>query len=379
MKRIFLYLFFILGLLLLFSVSTGAQRVYEFSLSEGEDAAESAIDKFIDSIPDEIKDELPKNEKIKDFQSYDASYFADAFRKGINDALEPALGTVSVLVGAVIISGAFSLFADTVCQSSLKSAFSFLSSLCVSLYIFDGMRRVFDTVESLLKVLSDTMLAVIPMMEAVYIGGGNLTSAAVTSSGVSLMIGFTEALFSKVLEPAVYTLFILSVISAITKNPCIGFLTKSAKGLLGASVLIIMTLMSFVLSMQSSAGAAQDSFVQKTVRFAVGNYIPIVGGTVADSFSVFSGSIGVIKQNCSVVAIAAMIVAFLPPFCVVLAGELAVGMAGSVSGMLGCERESALLSECKSICNLLLAICVGAVVMYIIAIGIFCKTPLAMG
>ena len=139
-----------------------------------------------------------------------------------------------------------------------------------------------------------------------------------------------------------------------------------------------MTLMSFVLAMQASAAGAVDNFGVKTIKFAIGNYLPLVGAPLADSFSLLSGSLGVIKQSCGVVGIAALFVAFLPPFAVILMNRIAVGLAGGAASALGCRREGELLEECKGICTLLVAVASGAVVMYIIAVGIFIKTPLAV-
>ena len=375
MKKIILILILAFSV---FSVSVSAENVYEFELRDAEGEAEGILDEFIDSIPDEIKDELPKNDSVKEFSSYDFEFYAEEVVNAVKGAIKPAIKTVSVLLGTVILSSVFSVFAGTVAGDSMKGVFSFCSTLCVALSIYNALETVFSTVSVLLKALSETMVAILPVMEVMYIRGGNLTTAAVTSTGINLMIGFTESLFAKVIEPAVYSVFVMSLVSSVTKNGGIAFMVKTLRGILTAVILIIMTLMSFVLSMQTSAGASADTFAVKTIKFAIGNYVPIIGGTVAESFSLLSGSLGVIKQSCGIIAIAVLIIAFLPPFCTILLNRIAVGLSGAAAGALGCERESVLLEECKGICTMLMSICAGAVVMYIIALGVFCKTPMAI-
>lgn len=378
MKKILTFTGILIFLLFLFNITVSAEEVYEFKLNDADKTAEGIFEEFLNSIPEDIKKELPESDYDTIFEEYDQEYFFEKISDSIQAAVGPTVKTVALLLGIVILSAVFNVFANNISDDKLKGIFSFCSSLCVALSIFSSMKTVFDTVKTLLDSLSKTMLALIPAMEAVYIQGGNLTGAAVTSTGVNIMIGFTESLFSKIIEPCIYVAFILAVVGAVTKNPGIAFMVKSLRGLLTGGIIIIMTVMSFVLALQNSAAGAADTFTVKTLKFAIGNYIPLVGGTVAESFSLLSGSMGVIKQSCGTIGIAVMIVAFLPPFAIILMNRFAIGISGALAEVLGCEREGALIGECKSICTLLVAVSAGAVVMYIIALGIFCKTPLAV-
>ena len=149
------------------------------------------------------------------------------------------------------------------------------------------------------------------------------------------------------------------------------------RGIVTGALVLIMTLMSFVLSMQSGIASAADTFAAKTIKFALGSYLPIVGGTVADSFSMVSGSIGVIKQLSGAAGIVVIIIVLLPPLASLLVNRLALGVSGAMAGVLGCDREQTLLKETGSLCTLLLAITVAAAVMYIFALSLFCKASLA--
>lgn len=360
------------------SVSTFAGRVYEYSLDEGsEGRAKEAVEEFAESLPDEIKEVLPEGEKKFSFDQYDFDFFANYLVNAMKKALSPGLKNVSVLLCLVILSAIFNIFANALTADKIQNVFSFCSSLCISLCVFEAMGTVFDVVESMLATLSDTMLAMIPAMEAVYIFSGNLTASTVCSTGIALMIGFTQTLFSKVLEPLVYTVFILCVVGAVSKNTGITFMVKTIKGIVTASLIAIMTLMTFVLALQTSGASAVDNLYTKTIKFAIGNYLPIVGGSLAESFSMLSGSLGVIKQGCGILGIAVIVIAFAGPFFVLVADNLAVGISSAAAGLFSSERESFLLGECKGICTMLLAVCASAVVMYVIALGIFCKTPMA--
>ena len=61
--------------------------------------------------------------------------------------------------------------------------------------------------------------------------------------------------------------------------------------------------MSIILNMQSGIASASDTFATKAIRFALGNYIPLIGGSVSESLSVVNGSIGIIKQGAGITGI----------------------------------------------------------------------------
>ena len=121
------------------------------------------------------------------------------------------------------------------------------------------------------------------------------------------------------------------------------------------------------------ASAAGDSVTAKTVKFAMGTYIPIVGGSISETLSVISASVSAIKSLCGIAAIAALLIAFLAPFSNILLTRIAIGLSGAFAEVIGCEREGLLLCECKSICDILIAVSIASCVMFIAALGIFCS------
>lgn len=372
--------FVICNLILCFlTLTVSADTEYEYKLDKSyEERSKDSVDRFMESLPKDIRDTLPESSDGERVEGFSTDYFMDVIKSAVTKAVKPAVKTASILLGLVMISAVFQMYAQSFVQNSLRMVFSFCASLCIALSLLSVMKTLFGVSEALLGTMSKTMLAVIPAMETIYIWSGNLSSAAVTATGVNLMIGFVQSLFSKIMAPTLYTVFVMCIAASVTGNKAVGFMVKTLKGLVTGGVIVIMTVMTFVLSIQTAGASAADTLAAKTVRFAIGSYLPIVGGSVAESLSVLSGSIGVIKQGCGITGIAVMIIAFLPPFALILINRIAIGFSGAVAGVLGCTSETSLLEECKGICTILLAICAGGCVMYIIALGIFCKTPVAI-
>ncbi len=263
------------------AVPTRAADVYTFDPDDiDSDSADGEYEKFMEKLPEDAADHMDK----KDISGYDAKYFVTIAAEALRQAAGPAFGTLAALLGIVILSSSFNIFSKTV-KREAATAFSICSTLCVSLAVWNVQKGVFDTAELLLRTMTDTMTAVVPTMEAMFISSGNITSAAVTSAGVNTMIALSETLFSRFLYPAAVVCWLLAVCSAVTENSGITFMSKAVKSTVSGVLITVMALCGFVMALQVETAQSADSFTQRTLRYAVGSYVPIVGGSVSESFS----------------------------------------------------------------------------------------------
>ncbi len=367
----------ILSAVIMLAVLTYTASAESYTFDGGElfsSVAEDEYEAVLDALPSELREKV----ESEGVSAYSFEYFKNIAKDALKNAAAPSLKIFSVLLGIVILSCTFNMFAATVGGGGVEKVFSMCICLCSSLALWEVQKGIFDVVQSLLNTLNSTMLAITPVMEAVYITSGNISTAAVSATGVNLMISLGESVFAKVLYPGAVICFFLASCASVTNNGGIAFMSKTLKGIICGVLIAMMTLMSFVLALQTTAAAAADSFTQRTIRFAIGSYLPIVGGTVSESFSVISSSLNVIKEMSGAGGIAILLIAFIPPLLMLVLNRFSLGAAAAVAGMLGAQREQNLLSECGSVCTLMIAVCTAGAVMYTVAIGIFCRTPVAI-
>lgn len=125
-----LFLLFCL-LAVIFCVPCAAGEVYSFDSSElSELPDENEYERFLEKLPESARSRLTE----KDISGYDAGYFIDLAADAFGEAVLPALKTFSMLMGIVILSGAFNMFSKTV-TTETEPAFSVCSSLCAALAV----------------------------------------------------------------------------------------------------------------------------------------------------------------------------------------------------------------------------------------------------
>ena len=381
-RRKFLFVILFFGLLLPIFTENAAAEDYTFRFEKAPDeVADDAYEEYLNRLPEDIREKIGDTEDAQDAQDairqYDVSYFAEQIRETLLAALLPGCKTLSGLLGMVILASAFRMLSGTLKTPGLETAFSLCCTLCMALTLYQVETSLFQTARAVLDLLGQTMLLILPVMESVYISGGNITAAAVSGTGISLMITFLESFSAQVLAPCVSICFLLSITAAVTGNRAIAFMTGTLRGIVTGILVLSMALMNFVLSMQTGIATAADTFAAKTIKFALGSYLPIVGGSVAESFSMLSASAGVIKQLSGTTGIVVIVLILLAPIATLIVNRIALGISGSVAGALSCDREQALIREVGSLCTLMIAIVAAAGAMYILALSLFCKASLA--
>jgi len=211
-------------------------------------------------------------------------------------------------------------------------------------------------------------------MEAIYLSSGNYMVSAISSTGLNLMIAFTENLFAKAISPAITISFLMAVVSSVTQNKGITFISKTLRTIISTVIIITMTLMTFSLTLQINASESADNFANRTIRFALGSYIPLVGGAVSETYSLFRSSLSLIKNLTGTTVIVILVLICIGPVISLFLSRISINIAANISGLLGCEREEGLYNEISSCYTLLISVVISCVMMYILAIAQFCKT-----
>lgn len=126
-------------------------------------------------------------------------------------------------------------------------------------------------------------------------------------------------------------------------------------------------------------GDAADSAVMKTVQFAAGSFIPIVGGAISDSVGQVGASMALIKASCGSAAAAALIILVLPTALVSLALNRAVlFISKHICAALSLTEEEKLFSGLGSGATLAIAYAVSVTVMFVICMALFVKSGSAV-
>jgi stage III sporulation protein AE len=323
-----------------------------------------------DYIPDELFD--PENGTV----TPDSGLLVRASAGIIEAALRPVLKVFATITGFVIIMSVFAAFRQNIMKGALTTAFETASAVCMALCMFSLMNGLFDDAFHVLEQLGLFMNGMLPVMTSLYAAGGNIATATVSSAGIMALLTMLENIARYALYPVLRVCFGLSLVS------CAGGINLSGISALVRNTFIvvlsfIMSLMSFFLAYQTRLALSADSAAIRTIKFAAGSFIPVVGGAVGEAVRLVMGSLSYIKSAAGVIAVIVIVLIVLPVILRIFLYKMTLAVSSCISKILGCERESAFLAEMSGLLNLTLAILSACSVLFILNVTLFIKSAAA--
>ena len=139
-----------------------------------------------------------------------------------------------------------------------------------------------------------------------------------------------------------------------------------------------MTVLLSALSAQTSIAASADTAAARTARLVSGTVIPVVGGSVGETFRTVAGGVVYLKNIFGIGGILMIVLLVLPLGVSVLLTRFVFLICGGIADMLGCSGEAKLLENLGEVYGCMSGVVAGVCVMFIMALCIFMQTVVAV-
>lgn len=339
--------------------------------------AQDELDELLKNVPDEIRSELPDGEISAELYGLDF-IFGKAFEI-LKSVFPSSFSRFSEIFSVIFISSFFGLHFKDASGGRYSDIFSLISTLTIAVISLSSLSELIEKLKAVTASLTSFASASAPILSSIQMLSANTSGAAVSSYGFLFFSSATELAVSFVFVPLCEIFAAFSVISAVLPiySGSVGvtsFLKKSFTFLLSAASMIYIA----VLSYQTELAAAADSVVSRSIKFAVSNSIPIIGSAVGDAVRTALAGLSVIKSSAGVLGITVIILMTLPLLCELFLMSFFYGLSAFSAKLLGCERESFLLGELRSVTDFAVAVLSVSVTVFIITLAIFIKTTPAL-
>ncbi len=300
-KAVRFFLFF-LGMISL-SLTVHAAEYHYSSSDSGISAVQNHWDHLMEALPDTVQEELKEItfHSLSDTadtlsKKTDIRYWIRLILKHFSNAVVDIPSNFAPLFALVLIMAAVQLYLPAVAGGALQKTFLMYAGLVTALILYRQTFDVLTITKTSLDRLCRIMNLMTPVMETIYLSSGSLTQRAVSTQAVVMFVTAAGNFTGYLLTPLTHLLFTLSAVASVcdeTKlTPLIGSLRKFILRL----IQLFTMFFSFMLGSQSILAKSADSLGMKTARFALGSFIPIAGGTLAEALSTIREGMSLIKN-----------------------------------------------------------------------------------
>ena len=273
---------------------------------------------------------------------------------------------IAVLAGILCnLQGPFN--GEGVADVSFLVCFIVIAGLAVSVFA-----EIVQTAMSTIDSLTLFMQGLIPSMTGIIAAGGGAASGMALSPSLFLCMQVITYLAKNVFLPMILVITALSVINNMSGRFHITKLIEFARQALKWSSGILLTVFIGILSLQGFSSAFVDGVAGKTVKYAICNFVPLVGNVLSDSVEAVCASTLVVKNAVGVTGVLALLSICVGPLLKLLAISVLYRFAAGVAEPATDRRIVNLLGDLAGNITQTFVILLMVCVMFIISVAMLC-------
>ena len=352
----------IAALILLLPLRAGAEGV--------SDMYGALPDGVRDSLPDRLENDISENGESA-VASLGAEYIASLAASALKAAFAYSVKPLAAVIGVLLLSA---LLNSAGAAAAGGEAVALSSAVSVTVTLFGAITPLFKLTSDTLSGIGLIMKGILPVMTGIYAMSGNITAASVNSTWLMLLLTFLETLTESLLMPLLCTctgFIAVTTLSRFTGAPDMsgvsGELKKALTFLLAAAGTVFTTVMAHQTALAKSA----DSVALRSLKFASGNMIPVIGGALGEAADGYFAGVSLIRSASGTLAAAAVISYVLPALLKIAVLRAGLSAVAAGAEIMGRGKEAAVVREAGEVLGIAVALICTASVLSVIAVGVF--------
>lgn len=259
-------------------------------------------------------------------------------------------------------------------QSSYNSKAVSETAFFAFFAVFLGLiiKGMYECIQLALNVISDQVLFIkssVPVYIALVMNTGNPTAAGMEPIFL-YFIQFMSTILEKLVLPLIFWIAILNMVNCLTDKFSIKRLIESIKQIIKWGIGIFMTLFIGILGISGLTGYVTNGLGMKTLKFAIGSFVPIVGGLLSESISAVIASTVILKNALGLAGVITIILMCVGPLIKMMVLILIYKIATGIIEPISDKRITSMINEAGETITFVFLILITITVMFILGITI---------
>lgn len=251
----------------------------------------SGIEKFVDNInreSDGLVPEISVKELVMGlFQGNTTDNVKEIGRGIVNFFFREVIGNFSIM-GKLLILAIFCAILQNLHNAFEEDAIGRLAySICYILIIVMAVKSFNDAMQIGVKAIDSMvnfMQALMPTLLTLLAAVGGITSSAVFQPLLFSSITLITTIIKVFVMPLVLFSAVLSILNNLSESINISRLASLLKQVAVGVLGLVLTAFTGVIAVQGIASSSLDGATIRTAKFAVDNFVPVVGKFLSDAF-----------------------------------------------------------------------------------------------
>ena len=325
-KKLFVCLFIFVLLFPIFkfditkAVDNDAQENIENIIKENEKEISNLYNYIINMKDDiEILKDLDPKEYVKAIMTHgseEVSIGKTIFKNILSFILREVILVFSGISTVIIIAVICALIQNLQTAFSNQTLSNVAFYACYALLIIILSKTFLiglDIAKETIKELNNFLLVLIPVLSTLLLSAGGVSQVATLDPIIILLTNIGPTFYLNILIPIILLGFMLQFANNISNNFKISNLVKHTNQVVIWAQGLFITFFISMLTIRGFTAESLDIVTAKTAKFAVDNFVPIVGKAISDAIATVAGYSILLKNAVSSLGLIIVIAIVLVP------------------------------------------------------------------
>jgi len=343
-------------------------NIFDFSaldneLNKLETSGEFGASSFIEKVK-----QLINGEYSGDFGSLIKSalkIFISDFKKMV-----PLLATILALA---ILSNLLSEFKGKT-NKNLGQIVHFVCYMAVIIIICTSISSLINIASSAISSMQSQMEIIFPIILTLMASVGSTVSVGIYQPTLAMLSGIIVNVFNYIVLPVFIISFVISIVGNLSNNVKLNKFSNLLNDIFKWVIGVVFTVFTGVMTIRGISAGSFDSVSIRTTKFAIKNYVPIVGGYLSDGFNLLMASSVLIKNAVGTAGLFLIFISIISPIISILIFKWSLHLLSAFLEPLFDSKISNFLFSTSKAINMLIASILCVALMYIISMGLLMTT-----
>lgn len=294
----------------------------------------------------------------------------DGIKVFLFSELRENLKVVSIIFVLALLSSILKSLDNSFSSGAISQVTTYIVFIVMITLTLVGFKDVLNIANNTIDSMIDLMQILMPVLITFLVVMGFPMTSTIMTPVFMGGVTFINIVFKKFLFVSITIAFAILIINNLSNNIKLKKLASFIKQINLITIGAIFTIYLALVSVQGIYVKSLDGFAVKSTKFAIGNFIPVVGNFVSDSFDIILSSSQLIKNLFGGVGLVILVAICLIPIIKISSVILVYKLSAMVVEPIGDDNISNFLNEISNLMAIMLACIIAITIMFFITIAI---------
>lgn len=286
--------------------------------------------------------------------------------KEVNSVLKLAL---SMIVIAILCSFLKNL-QDALSSDGISNIAFYACYLVLILLLSKSFLISVSLAKEVINGIADFMNAILPVLVSIIALTGGVSQSATLDPIVMASVVIIPRIYCNIIIPLILITFVLEFANNLSEEHKISNLCKTIKQCTLWLQGIIVTIFIAMLTIRGITSSTIDAVTLKTTKFAIDNFIPIVGKAFSDAITSVAGYGLIIKNAISGIGLLILVLIILHPIIKIALISFIYKISSALIEPISDKRITSSIAGAGSAMTLMLSCVLSVSLMFFVLFGI---------